>query len=287
MKYLTKEWEQQCESSFIISWIRASKDADQADEKKIERLYIKEQKKFIETERAAVAYVNESNNTRGKIIDTYLACPGLSVKKIGLLEGCKETLVMKKPMRFEEDTAEKWFEIRLRDRIALCKQTLPQDILQEIADLRLFCLGYATQSVKEKVRVYCREQKKKSEIILKETAKKIVEAEDRLDNGLKFGKYIDKPLMNLELQDGDLYIKLEDIPRLIVRDVEFIEREKEFYYRWNKNIYSSPWTYVIQSELHFVNDRYEVHFLLENKDEIGETENWYLTVSGTNVEAEL
>lgn len=103
---------------------------------------------------------------------------------------------------------------------------------------------------------------------------------------IEFALYKERPILKMEQKGSDLYIELDDLPKLIIRNITFIEREKEYYYKWNENEYACPWTYVLESELHFIKGRYEVHFLLETRHKSGKTENWYYTVSGTNIEIE-
>ena len=51
-------------------------------------------------------------------------------------------------------------------------------------------------------------------------------------------------------------------------------------------MYASPYTGIIETELHRAGELYEVHFLLRNIDSTGKEKIWYLTIAGTNVEIE-
>lgn len=283
MIYLTKEWWQLLKSSCIINNIRENKYADQADEKKIERLYQQKKQKYVENERKAIRYINNDESNINKVIEAYLSRPNITAEEIKLCVLLQKELVAEKPIRFEADTAEKWFEIEYEEYMETCEK-LPREILDEITDLRMFCLGYATKATKDKVRAYCREKKKEVEKIEAKAKTETKRVEDTLSNQINFLYYKDTPLVNLEMKEKDLYIDLVDRRRLIVRNVNFIEREEDIYYRWNESEYASPWTYVIESELHYNNGRYEVHFLMENRNEIGEKKSWYLTLSGTTIE---
>lgn len=69
-------------------------------------------------------------------------------------------------------------------------------------------------------------------------------------------------------------------------DREAVTELYEFYYPYKKNVYASPYTGIIETELHRAGDQYEVHFLLQNVDRTGKEKIWYLTIAGTNVEIE-
>lgn len=170
-------------------------------------------------------------------------------------------------------------------RIELCR-TLPKEILNEIENIRLFSLGATTKEIREKVKAYCREQRREAVKTEKLAQRKTEQVEGILKLPIEFALYKERPILKMEQKGSDLYIELDDLPKLIIRNITFIEREKEYYYKWNENEYACPWTYVLESELHFIKGRYEVHFLLETRHKSGKTENWYYTVSGTNIEIE-
>ena len=65
-----------------------------------------------------------------------------------------------------------------------------------------------------------------------------------------------------------------------------ILKQEEQVYPYKKNVYASPYTVIIETELHRAGELYEVHFLLRNVDSTGNEKIWYLTIAGTNVEVE-
>ena len=65
-----------------------------------------------------------------------------------------------------------------------------------------------------------------------------------------------------------------------------ILKQEEQVYPYKKNVYASPYTGIIETELHRAGELYEVHFLLRNVDSTGNEKIWYLTIAGTNVEVE-
>lgn len=280
MKYLTKEWLNIYEKSFIINWLKVRK----IKEKTENRVYKKKKTEYIELERVLVEEINKDNEEEKRKIKEYLSGKSSFREVSGLLEDMGQIL-SRKPIQFEEVTAEKWFDEQINRRIELCR-TLPKEILNEIENIRLFSLGATTKEIREKVKAYCREQRREAVKTEKLAQRKTEQVEGILKLPIEFALYKERPILKMEQKGSDLYIELDDLPKLIIRNITFIEREKEYYYKWNENEYACPWTYVLESELHFIKGRYEVHFLLETRHKSGKTENWYYTVSGTNIEIE-
>ena len=259
MKYLTKEWLNIYEKSFIIKWLKVRK----IKEKTENRLYKKKKTEYIELERVLVEEINKDNEEEKRKIKEYLSGKVSFREVSGLLEDMGQIL-SRKPIQFEEVTAEKWFDEQINRRIELCR-TLPKEILNEIENIRLFSLGATTKEIREKVKAYCREQRREAVKTEKLAQRKTEQVEGILKLPIEFVLYKERPILKMEQKGSDLYIELDDLPKLIIRNITFIEREKEYYYKWNENEYACPWTYVLESELHFIKGRYEVHFLLENK----------------------
>ena len=259
MKYLTKEWLNINEKSFIINWLKVRK----IKEKTENRLYKKKKTEYIELERVLVEEINKDNEEEKRKIKEYLSGKVSFREVSGLLEDMGQIL-SRKPIQFEEVTAEKWFDEQINRRIELCR-TLPKEILNEIENIRLFSLGATTKEIREKVKAYCREQRREAVKTEKLAQRKTEQVEGILKLPIEFVLYKERPILKMEQKGSDLYIELDDLPKLIIRNITFIEREKEYYYKWNENEYACPWTYVLESELHFIKGRYEVHFLLENK----------------------
>ena len=280
MKYLTKEWLNIYEKSFIINWLKVRK----IKEKTENRVYKKKKTEYIELERVLVEEINKDNEEEKRKIKEYLSGKSSFREVSGLLEDMGQIL-SRKPIQFEEVTAEKWFDEQINRRIELCR-TLPKEILNEIENIRLFSLGATTKEIREKVKAYCREQRREAVKTEKLAQRKTEQVEGILKLPIEFALYKERPILKMDQKGSDLYIELDDLPKLIIRNITFIEREKEYYYKWNENEYACPWTYVLESELHFIKGRYEVHFLLETRHTSGKTENWYYTVSGTNIEIE-
>ena len=83
--------------------------------------------------------------------------------------------------------------------------------------------------------------------------------------------------------DNEIYF--EENTTLVISNGKILEQEEQVY-PYKKNVYASPYTGIIETELHRAGELYEVHFLLRNVDSTGNEKIWYLTIAGTNVEVE-
>ncbi len=137
------------ERSFIINWLKVRK----IKEKTENRLYEKKKTEYIELERVLVEEINKDNEEEKRKIKEYLSGKVSFREVIGLLEDMPQIL-SRKPIQFEEATAEKCFDEWINRRIELCK-TLPEKILNEIENIRLFSLGATTKEIRDKVKAYC------------------------------------------------------------------------------------------------------------------------------------
>ena len=169
-------------------------------------------------------------------------------------------------------------------------EELPQEILNEISDLRVFCLGYVTPTVRDKVCRYCqqksREVRSQFKVALKQT-KEVRETLKTWSNFCYWNRIIlaireEKKCIYLDM-DNEIYF--EENTTLVISNGKILEQEEQVY-PYKKNVYASPYTGIIETELHRAGELYEVHFLLQNVDSTGNEKIWYLTIAGTNVEVE-
>ena len=68
----------------------------------------------------------------------------------------KERIENGKFIEFDKELFDKNFKDMQENRISVCSR-LPETILEKIADIRVFALGYATPEVKKLLRTYCKE----------------------------------------------------------------------------------------------------------------------------------
>ena len=237
MRYLTKEWYNLSQNTWLDFELRAHKGAYQKDEDLYQKLRKKRERSFIKR-----IYKYYDNIPQG-IIEVY----GFSRKRFDI-KRCK-SLFYEEEKRKQSDAI----------------NSLPREISSQIADIRLYALGYCTREVLSQVRSLSEKNKRKVNEILANYSR--VQEEEKIPKDLR---------ENIIFHDGqvvdckfsrDLVIHLIECPghrsnnKITFQDVKIIKKEK--------TIRGSYWIY---EELYIIEDGYEVHILFrcENFQEVHE-----------------
>lgn len=160
MKYLTKEWYVKARLSYIDGMVRCSKLAEKYDESFYQAVYNKRLKKFHDSERAREEFRDPQEDL--KRYDAWINEPNISEEeKKKRIEHKKITLYLQKERfdtgyyRYDEAFTKKMFDVDLKWRLELISH-LPDYILSEVADVRIFALGYVSKKVKTLLKAYCK-----------------------------------------------------------------------------------------------------------------------------------
>ena len=288
MKYLTKEWQINREHAMIELDMRVHKSAEIIDEQEFRRLYAKKQKQFVDKE---IRYFTcdgcDGVADFEKRLAQYAALS--DEEKVVFQKKNRRLFSRKRPIKFDKELAKKRFETEYNKRMMIAKE-LPQEILNEISDLRVFCLGYVMPTVRDKVCRYCQHKSTEVRNQYKVALKQTKEVKATLKTWLSF-YYWDRILLAIREEEKHIYLDIDNEKyfekniMLVISDGKILEQEEQVY-PYKKNVYASPYTGIIETELHRAGGLYEVHFLLRNVDSTGKEKIWYLTIAGTNVEVE-
>ena len=148
----------------------------------------------------------------------------------------------------------------LDERVKELSAVIPKEILDEVADMRVFALNKATPSVHKKLRIYCDGAQKKVDDTLKayEDYYNTVNVSSEIDDNLGFH---DAVITSAEMKNGDLRLDF-DISQsfaakssVTLKEAEILEKEAEFE--------GCVWLY---DELYPVNGGYELHILAQTPD---------------------
>ena len=184
MIYLTKEWRINHEHAMIELEMRVHKSAEIVDEQEFRRLYAKKREQFVDRE---IRYFTGDG------------CDGLAdfekrLAQYAVLSNEDKAIFQKKNRRlfshkrlikFDKELAKKRFETEYNKRMMIVQQ-LPEDILQEILDRRIFCLGYVTPTVRDKVCRYCQQKSRELRNQVKVALKQTKEVKATLKTWLNF-----------------------------------------------------------------------------------------------------
>lgn len=274
MKYLTKDWYEICQRTGLHYGMRVHREAGAFSETLYQRLYRRKEKAYLQSEREIYnfdpryflgrdgsPFVPADKFARGeeiktediliyqmpqdekeqiqKMIEAYEHRPPFDVEK------CKQSF------RVMQDT----------DLIQVAKERIPVDILEQIADIRVFCLGYCTKEVKVKLERVSRENHKIMKIA-SEAHTKAQKEEDIPEHIRKILNFHDSIILEIsgssefENRWDQFVIRMDargsftECNKVTFQNADIIKQEP--------NITGSSWLYC---ELYRIENGYEVHIL--------------------------
>lgn len=236
MKYFTKDWYKLSQKTDFHLLLEEEKQADTFSEEYFQHLYDSELNSWLklQEEVASILESNEVTNT-----DDNNEYQPFNRKKA--TEQFHEGFIYNK----------EYF-----------KKELPSTILQEIADIRVFTLNKATRLVIEAVTNFCEENEKSVSSTSKNYRKYMEEASNTFDKGIteNFG-FHDCTIIKTVQEGTSLKLLFDnsggftDIDEVTFKDFNIVKQEGSLKDSW--------WLY---EEVYKVNDKYEFHALLQNKE---------------------
>lgn len=179
-----------------------------------------------------------------------------------------------------KNVAEYQFNQHLQWLLSLYNR-LPQSIIQNIADMRLLALGYATEDNISAIKKHCLKLKEQCDYIWGDAYNCADEIENKLNQQINLENYEQDALCDVKETDGNVFMFFSVHRPLLIENAEIIERETptaKQVTEWRSNT-----TEVCAAELSFDGGKYTISFLLESFNDLNETRLWYLTVSGDRI----
>ena len=109
------------------------------------------------------------------------------------------------------------------------------------------------------------------------------EAESYLKDEIEIDYYENIALTGLEEKDGDIIITFEEDCRLIIKNANITEGKDIPVHPDNSDEPNSPLSMVIAAELHRVDGKFELSFLIKNVDTYNKSDFHYLKIQGTDI----
>lgn len=100
---------------------------------------------------------------------------------------------------------------------------------------------------------------------------------------LRISGYRELLLSDISIQNGDIYLTFDDGDKLLIKGGKIIEKEETKIYPLNTYVPNSGYTIIQAAELYRIGEKFEIHFLIENRDEMDKGKVWYLTIQGTDI----
>ncbi|MBD2871999.1 DUF4085 family protein [Paenibacillus arenilitoris] len=234
MKYLTKEWYELCQKTSFHLGLEEEKQAETFSQQFFQQLYNTELNNWLnlQEEVASLMKNNETVNTNDNI----------------------------EYEPFNRDIAIEQFHEGFIYNQELLKKELPETILKQIADIRVFTLNKATRTVINAVAKFCEDNERSVTATSENYRRYLEEASDTLDKEIigNFG-FHDCTITKSVQKDMSLTLLLDNsggftnIDEVTFKNFKIIKQEGSLEDSW--------WLY---EEVYKVNDEYEFHVLFHN-----------------------
>jgi len=235
MKYFTKEWYELCQKTSFHFSLEEEKQAETFSEEYFQELYNTKLNDWLDFQQKVALYITKSKTVNEDNIE---------------------------PEPFDRKNATKRFYNGFICKQENIKRSLPENILKEIADIRVFVLDKATHNVIRAVAQFCEENKNSVDRIFEEYKKYYQEALKSFDkNIVENMRFHDCKIINSIEKDDSFILFLDNkggftnIDEVAFVNYNIIKQEGILANSW--------WLY---DEIYKVNNKYEVHVLLQNKN---------------------
>ncbi|MFC9707295.1 DUF4085 family protein [Paenibacillus sp. NPDC056933] len=275
MRYLTKEWYELCQRTGLHFGMRVHRGAYELDENLFLRLYKRKEKEHIKQERELYnmdpRLMLEHDGQVLTRVDK--AFSGEEVTEEDQMvfhmppeeRAHIEKLIAEYDVRppFDEKKCKEEYIESMEWNFRYKAENLPQEIVEQIADIRVFTLGYCTREIMRQLNKQSAENRKEMERVSNEYREAIV-AQNIPDEIHKRVQFHDCTVTEL-LTGEEVVIRFDtrggftNINRLTLVAPEIIKQEGE--------IVGSYWLY---QELYRIDNGYELHVLFggENMPEL-------------------
>ncbi|WP_066718779.1 DUF4085 family protein [Clostridium sp. Marseille-P299] len=271
MKYLTKEWYKLCQRTCLHFGMKVIKGASVYNEELYNRLYKRKENEFVRVQHNFYDFDPRIMlEDDGKVFK-----PLMILSNSEMFE--EDEIVYHMPIEEREriqklieeyDVRPPFDEVKCREefrdiqetfKIIQVKEKLPMELIDQIADIRLFALGYCTRKVLNQLEGISNENEMKVNSISKECMN--AQQAEKIPQSIKeaFGFHdcrvtdfiVDKDIvMRLNTQGGFTNLnKITFVSSEIIKDDKFIV--------------GSVWIY---HELYCMENGYEAHILLERNE---------------------
>lgn len=235
MKYLTKEWYELCQKTSYHLLLEEDQQAETCSEEFFQQLKNSELNSWLELQEEVNSLMKEQAES--------------------------ESNIEYEP--FDRERVTEQFHQGFIINQEELKRDLPEDILNQIADIRVFALNKATRPVIDAVTKFCEENEKAVEATMEEYRTYFEKASASFDKEIveNFGFHDCIIEETVEKNPSSLKLVLNnsggftDIKEVTFENFEIIKQDGTLEDSW--------WLY---EEVYKVNDKYEFHALLTNKE---------------------
>lgn len=180
MKYLTKEWYELCQQTGLHFGMRVHKGAGAYDEALYLRLYKRKEKEFVKTQREVYdvdpRFMLEHDGCTLIPLDKFINGEVINEEDKVVYHMSSEEKDLIQKLISEYDVRPPFDEKKYREEFSSIQERvpeetvyrLPHELYQQIADVRVFALGYCTKEILSQLKGLSRENEKKMNQVLSE-----------------------------------------------------------------------------------------------------------------------
>ncbi|WP_270167180.1 DUF4085 family protein [Paenibacillus sp. SYP-B4298] len=271
MRYLTAKWYDLCQKIDLGSHLRVHRGADQLDEALYARLYKRKEKEHLTIQREIYdtdpRFMLERDGSTLVRLDVFLSEETPAQEDTMVYEmppeqkAHIEQLIAAFDARppFDEEHSRQEFRSIHALHVTVAQRTLPPELRAEIADLRVYALGYCTKEIKRRLVAQGKKNEREMRRILNEYA--LAQQAEPIPQEIRnLFRFHDCRVVSMQAAGGaepGLIIHLNtdggftNLNRLTLVDGEIIHQTGE--------IEDSSWLY---KELYRYEEGYELHVLL-------------------------
>ena len=267
MRYLTKEWYELCQQTGLHFGMRVHNGVDIYDEALYLGLYKRKEKEFVKMQREVYdvdpRFMLEQDGCTLVPLDKFASCEEINEEDKVIYHMLPEEKDLIQKLIDEYDVRPPFDEKKCREEFCIHQETtkkettdkIPPKLLQQIADIRVFSLGYCTKEILSQLKGLSKENEKKMNRVLDEYSK--AQQEENIPQLIRerFG-FHDCEVTEFTVGKNDVVMHLDtrggftNFNMITFATSEIIKQED--------HIVGSTWLY---EELYRTENGYEAHML--------------------------
>lgn len=274
MRYLTKEWYTLCQNTFLHFGLRVHRGAAEYSDELYSRLYRRKEREFIKLQREIYntdpRFMLEEDGETFIPVDQFLSGESIceedkmiyhmTIEEKERIHKLIEEFDNRLP--FDENECKKEFSAQNQNEIMMAVEyKLPHELLNQIADIRVFALGYCTKDVLSELKKLSKENEEKVNQVLNEYTE--AQNNENIPSEIHKNFHFHDCTVNKINLDNNITVYLDTQGGFTeFNKITFIAPE---IMKQDGNIVGSYWVY---EELYRTETGYEAHILLSGEDMI-------------------
>ena len=272
MKYMTKEWYETMQNCDLHVLLKVFKKAEVYSEAYFKELYQWEEKEWLRLQKE-ISEITFEDTYPEDFEEYYAECAYDEPLEGAEYEEAKKAYYEERERAkldyeknpnppFDPEREKKVFRQSFRYNIKVLKEELPEEILQNVADIRVLALDRASAELKKQITQYCKQNEKAVRYAMnaydKQYAKQFKNGAPAFAEELHLHDCIVK---SCRKAGNDVVLTLDNsgsftaINRIRMKNCHVIKQDSPLHGAW-----------CLYEEIYKTGERFEIHFLLQKND---------------------